>query len=120
MSGSPIYSTTAMRRLEALAGGGTATLMELAGAAAAEAARRLCGERSSDTLVVAGPGNNGGDALEAAMLLKRGFFRVTVVFAGKRGRLPKDAQAALGKWETADGTLLPEIPHATHFDLVID
>ncbi len=120
MAHSPIYTTAAMRRLEALAAGGTPTLMERAGAAAAEAARRMCGEKSRNILVVAGPGNNGGDAFETATLLKRGFFRVTVVFAGERGRLPKDAQAALGKWETADGTLLPDIPHATHFDLVID
>lgn len=120
MAHSPIYTTAAMRRLEALAAGGTPTLMERAGAAAAEAARRMCGEKSRNILVVAGPGNNGGDAFEAAALLKRGFFRVAVVFAGERGRLPKDAQAALAKWEAAGGTLLADIPRESHFDLVMD
>ena len=122
MVNSPIYTTAAMRRLEELAraGRGAPTLMERAGAAAAGLARELCGDTARDILVVAGPGNNGGDAFEAAALLKRGFFRVAVIFAGERGRLPKDAQAALGKWETAGGTLLSDIPHETHFDLVID
>ncbi len=120
MAHSPIYTTAAMRRLEALAAGGALTLMERAGAAAAEAARRMCGEKSRSILVVAGPGNNGGDAFEAAARLKGEFFRVTVVFAGERGKLPKDAQAALGKWESAGGTLLADIPREAHFDLVID
>lgn len=122
MANSPIYTTAAFRKLEELARAGrdASTLMERAGTAAAEAARKLCGDTARDILIIAGPGNNGGDAFEAAALLKRGFFRVAVVFAGERGRLPKDARAALGKWEAAGGTPLPDIPRAAHFDLVID
>ncbi|HLQ02952.1 MAG TPA: hypothetical protein VK143_11710, partial [Burkholderiales bacterium] len=46
MPASPIYTTPAMRRLEALAAGapGAPVLMERAGAAAAEFARSLCGD----------------------------------------------------------------------------
>jgi len=71
-------------------------------------------------LVVAGPGNNGGDALEVAAHLKRAFFRVTVVFAGERDKLPKDARNALDKWEAVGGTLLDDIPAERPFGLAVD
>jgi len=116
----PIYTTTAIRKLEELAAPASGTLMERAGAAAAEFARDLCGDTAKAILVVAGPGNNGGDAFEVAAHLKRWFFRVSVVFSGERGKLPKDAQAALGKWEAAGGTLLGEIPGEPRFDLAVD
>jgi hydroxyethylthiazole kinase-like uncharacterized protein yjeF len=109
-----------MRELEALATPASGALMERAGAAAAEFARSLCGDTAKAVLVVAGPGNNGGDAFEVAAHLKRGYFRVSVVFAGEREKLPKDAQAALGKWEAAGGTLLSAIPQDSRFDLAID
>jgi hydroxyethylthiazole kinase-like uncharacterized protein yjeF len=111
-----------MRELEALAtpASGSPTLMERAGAAAAKLARSLCGDTAKAVLVVAGPGNNGGDAFEVAAHLKRGYFRVSVVFAGEREKLSNDAQAALGKWETTGGSLLGEIPGDLRFDLAID
>jgi hydroxyethylthiazole kinase-like uncharacterized protein yjeF len=114
----PIYSAAAVREIEARASG--SRLMERAGLAAAEFARSLCGDTAKSILVVAGPGNNGGDAFEAAVHLKRWFFRVTVAFAGERGRLPRDAAAALAKWEAAGGTLLEAIPAGARFDLAID
>jgi hydroxyethylthiazole kinase-like uncharacterized protein yjeF len=122
MAAAPIYSTSAMRELEALAAAAnpSPTLMERAGAAAAEQARALCGDTARDILVVAGPGNNGGDAFEVATHLKRAFFRVSLVFTGERDKLSKDARAALGKWEAAGGTLLVEIPEGKRFDLAID
>ena len=118
----PIYTTQAMRRLEALAAAATPgpTLMERAGLAAAEFARSLCGDTAKSILVVAGPGNNGGDALELAAHLQRWFFRVSVVFAGERDKLPPDARAALAKWESAGGKLLGDIPVGSRFDLAID
>jgi hydroxyethylthiazole kinase-like uncharacterized protein yjeF len=122
MPSQPIYFTSAIRKLEELArpGPGAPVLMELAGLAAAELARSLCGDTAKAILVVAGPGNNGGDAFEVAAHLKRGYFRVSVVFSGERSRLSKDALAALGKWEGAGGTLLGEIPMDVRFDLAID
>src|SRR5262249_32235345 len=109
MSGSPIYGTSGIRELEARAGG-QGGLMQRAGLAAAEFARSLCGDTAKSILVLAGPGNNGGDALEVAAHLKRWFFRVSVVFAGERDKLSPDARAALAKWESAGGTLLDELP----------
>jgi len=116
----PIYTTAAIRKLEELAAPASGTLMERAGAAAAEYARSLCGDTAKSVLVLAGPGNNGGDAFEVATHLKRWFFRVNVVFSGERGKLRKDALAALGKWEAAGGTLLHGIPGESRFGLVVD
>jgi len=116
----PIYTTPAIRKLEELAAPAAGHLMERAGAAAAEYARSLCGDTAKSILVLAGPGNNGGDAFEVAARLKHWFFRVSAVFSGERDKLPKDALAALGKWETAGGTLLREIPGESRFDLAVD
>lgn len=70
----PIYLTADIRRIEQVAG--NAPLMERAGAAAAELAAKLVSGK--DVLVLAGPGNNGGDATIAAALLRQKFFRVHV------------------------------------------
>ena len=72
----PIYLTSDIRRIEQAAG--NVPLMQRAGAAAAELAARIASDKSKDVLVLAGPGNNGGDARIAADLLKEKFFRVTI------------------------------------------
>jgi ADP-dependent NAD(P)H-hydrate dehydratase / NAD(P)H-hydrate epimerase len=71
--------TEDIRRIERAAGVAEPELMQRAGAAAAELALRLALESSKDVLVLAGPGNNGGDAQVVAQLLKEKFFRVEVV-----------------------------------------
>ncbi|TAK86434.1 MAG: NAD(P)H-hydrate dehydratase [Betaproteobacteria bacterium] len=81
-----IYLTADIRRLEKAAGDMTPPLMERAGAAAAELAEKIVAGK--DILVLAGPGNNGGDARIAAAHLKERFFRVAV--AGSPGELPPD------------------------------
>ena len=81
---SPIYGTVAIRELEARSG--ATDLMARAGEGAAELARGLCGDTAKAVLILAGPGNNGGDAFEAAVHLKRWFFRVSLVFAGDRDK----------------------------------
>src|SRR5712671_4716516 len=116
----PIYATRAIRRLEELAAPASGTLMERAGLAAAEFSRGLCGDTAKSILVVAGPGNNGGDAFEVAAHLKRWFFRVRVVFSGERDKLSKDARAALAKWEAEGGALERDIPGDARFDLAVD
>jgi len=77
-------------------------------------------ERAKNVLIVAGPGNNGGDAFELAVHLKRWFYRVTVVFAGKRESLSGDAGAALRKWEAAGGAFLDDVPGEGRWDFVVD
>src|SRR6266705_6826774 len=116
----PIYATQAIRKLEELAAPASGTLMERAGLAAAEFARGICGDTAKSVLVIAGPGNNGGDAFEVAAHLKRWFFRVRVVFSGERDNLSKDARAALAKWEAGGGVLEKDIPGDARFDLAVD
>jgi len=84
---SPIYLTDDIRRIEREAGDVNPPLMERAGAAAAELAARLASDKQKDILVVAGPGNNGGDAKVVAERLREQFFRVTLLDSP---RLPED------------------------------
>ena len=74
----PIYLTADIRRIEEASVGATPPLMQRAGAAAAELAMKIAADNSKDVLVLAGPGNNGGDALVAAEILRERFFRVHV------------------------------------------
>ncbi|HZM35562.1 MAG TPA: NAD(P)H-hydrate dehydratase [Burkholderiales bacterium] len=74
----PIYPSTQIRRIEQAAADSVPPLMERAGAAAAALAATLVPDNRKDVLVLAGPGNNGGDARIVAKLLKERFFRVTL------------------------------------------
>src|SRR2546423_14426589 len=74
----PLYKGADTRRIERDAGQVHPPLMERAGAAAADLAARLASDKQKDILVLAGPGNNGGDAKIAAGRLKEQFYRVTV------------------------------------------
>lgn len=73
----PIYLTREIREIESKAG--ELRLMERAGKAAADLAAALIAENKKDILVLAGPGNNGGDARIAAARLEERYFRVQVV-----------------------------------------
>ena len=75
----PIYLTHDIRRIEQAAT--EVPLMQRAGAAAAELAARLSADTAKDVLVLAGPGNNGGDAKIVADILRQKFFRVTLAGA---------------------------------------
>lgn len=72
-------------------------LMEVAGRAVADAAERLCTEvdggfEASAVLVLAGTGNNGGDAVVAARHLRERGREVTVFVLGAEERLSEDAR----------------------------
>lgn len=77
----PVYLSADIRRIEQAAGALSPPLMERAAAAAAELAARLAGDKTKDVLVLAGPGDNGGDARIVARLLQEKFFRVTLADA---------------------------------------
>lgn len=113
-----LYRSPALRRIEAAST--DLPLMERAGAAAAEWASELAVDRNFPVLVLAGPGNNGGDALEAARLLRERFFDVRLVLAGDPERLPADAQAARQRFLAGGGAALPGIPDVPRWGLVID
>lgn len=118
----PVCTVAEIRELEraAQAEAPGIDLMARAGLAAAALARELVGEQGTDILVLAGPGNNGGDALEAAVHLRSWFFRVSVIFTGSPTALPQDAANALDKWRKAGGELLAEIPLQRRYGLIID
>ncbi len=99
-----ILDVEEIRALEALHA--DRPLMESAGLAAAEVARRWAGERGGQIVVLAGPGNNGGDALVTARWLRRWFHDVAVVFVGDPRRLPPDAAAAYRALVETGGTTM--------------
>ena len=70
-------------------------------------------------LAVAGPGNNGGDALWAAAMLRARGFSVAAVFGGDAKKLSADARAALSEWEKDGGECLDEFPDG-EVDLILD
>ncbi|QIY80549.1 NAD(P)H-hydrate dehydratase [Chromobacterium violaceum] len=78
MDGGPILSLEALRRLEKAAAGDGLDLMRRAALAAADWVTRHCPPASS-LLVCAGPGNNGGDALYAALELQKRGHPLTVL-----------------------------------------
>ncbi|WP_144639069.1 NAD(P)H-hydrate epimerase [Bordetella genomosp. 13] len=61
-------------------------------------------------LALAGPGNNGGDALVAATWLRAWGHAVQVVLYGDPGRLPADARQAYEGWRTAGGDTMSGLP----------
>lgn len=90
-------------------------LMEAAGRAVARAAMRRF--RPCPTLVLAGPGNNGGDGYVAARLLEQAGWPVAVA-ALSAPRAGSDAAAAAARWR---GPVLPFAPaEAARAGLVID
>ncbi len=95
-------------------------LMQRAGAAAAQWAATLASERDLPILVLAGPGNNGGDAFEAARLLRERFFEVFLAFTAEPGNLPPDAAAAYQRYSAAGGRTLATIPDEQRWSLIID
>ncbi len=114
----PILLSAQIRLVEQQHGAGG--LMERAGQAVAQLAATLADEGKPDILILAGPGNNGGDALVAARLLKERWQKVHMVFTGDVTRLPPDARAAFDAWLACGGTLASDIPEDIAFGLVID
>ena len=111
MTGRPILTTQAMRAAEQAAiDSGTAVeqLMERAGAALAESAYRFAGR--TETLVLCGPGNNGGDGYVAARHLSERGVKVRVAALGE----PKSGAArwARSQYATEVETLSDDTPAA--------
>lgn len=118
----PILLSTALRNVEqtALSGRQPLPLMARAGLAAAELARTLAGDSGKPLLILAGPGNNGGDALVVARHLQDWWFKVTVVCPGDHQQYTGDAATALQNWRAAGGQLINAIPPAQDWALVVD
>ena len=118
-----LLSNAEMAEADRLAiAGGTAgiELMERAGEAVADAVA-ACLPAASRVVVVAGPGNNGGDGFVAARLLAGRGYRVRVLLVGEAERIKGDAALAAKRW---GGPLTPADPEGLAAgdpsDLVID
>lgn len=118
----PVYLTREIREIEQAAAAlpEPPELMERAGLAGAELARELMPGNGYSVLVLAGPGNNGGDAFVIARHLKSWWFDVTVVFHGDAAKLSTDATRAFDAWRAAGGAIATAIPRGKRWDLVID
>lgn len=120
--GTPVFRTDEIRRIEALAAVQTdpPPLMERAGLAAAELARDVAESTGKRIVVLAGPGNNGGDAFVVARHLRSWWFDVVVMFTGDARKLPRDAAAALAAWQAAGGMVATDVPGKPDCALVVD
>ncbi len=91
-------------------------LMEMAGRAVADAVSGRWSRRP--TVVLCGPGNNGGDGLVAARLLAKRGWPVTLALLGSSTHLQGDAAYHAGLW---DGPIHPLTPKVVdQAELVID
>ena len=120
----PVFSTAEIRDIEQQAARlpKPPRLMEKAGLAAAQVIRdQLLKGPGHQILVLAGPGNNGGDAFVVARYLQEWGNAVTVVFGGDGNRIPPDAKQALQTWLDIGGDICAEIPDGDrNWDAVID
>lgn len=126
--GNALYTVDAIRRIEQRASASLphGCLMQRAGDAAAQWALQLLPSPPSErrALILAGPGNNGGDAFVAASRLSQAGAAVTILFEADPEKLPDDARQAYARarqhairWEriSAFADVLDD-----GFDLVID
>lgn len=126
---SALHSVAEIRRIEqqALSALPPYCLMARAGAAVAELAQQLlCSATAAApmVLILAGPGNNGGDALEAACLLEEAGIDVAVALHADESRQPDDARHALARARQADVQFISDLSDAAlrqqDWALVID
>jgi ADP-dependent NAD(P)H-hydrate dehydratase / NAD(P)H-hydrate epimerase len=114
----PLYRVADLRIIETAAA--DQPLMRRAGQAAARLAISLSNVQGGNILVLAGPGNNGGDAFETARYLLEHCYAVSVVFLGDTKLLPNNALAAYRRFIDAGGTVLKDIPAEDRWSLIID
>lgn len=98
----PLFDTAAIRRIEQRAQAQLPphTLMQRAGEAVARLSLALA-PHARTVWLACGPGNNGGDGLEAAAQLKRLGKRAVVTWLGDEATAPSDARASLRRARAA-------------------
>ena len=77
-------------------------------------------KRGATILVLAGPGNNGGDAWVAAAALKKSGQRVAVLSPSGQKHADPAAKSAMTAYQKAIGTVITKFPDDEKFDLIID
>lgn len=118
----PLFGVQRTRELERHAAAALPphTLMRRAGLAVARLALAVA-PHAQRIWIAAGPGNNGGDGLEAAVHLLAAGKQVHVTLAGLPERLPADARDAFDRARAAGVRMATEVPNelAAH-DLAVD
>ena len=114
-----LYDVAATRRIEQAAAAALAphTLMQRAGLAVARLALALA-PHARTIWIACGPGNNGGDGLEAAMQLQSRGKTLHVTWLGDEGLAPADAVTSLARARQAGVSISTDPPPA--WDLAID
>ena len=115
----PLFDVSTTRRIEHEAAAALAphALMQRAGLAVARLAAAIA-PHARTVWIACGPGNNGGDGLEAALHLRRWGRDVTLTLEGGTDALPPDAAAAWARCAQA-GIGRSQQPPAS-WDLAID
>lgn len=114
----PLYLSPSLRAIETAHA--EQPMMQRAGAAAARRAMEIAAERPGRVLILAGPGNNGGDAYVAALALHENGIETCLVAADPEQNLPADAHAARARYRAAGLGIASEIPATGEWSLVID
>jgi len=117
----PLFDTAATRAIEAAAAASLPphTLMQRAGDAVARLARALA-PHARCIWMACGSGNNGGDGLEAAMLLHRAGYPVVVTWLGTPETVPPDARLSWQRAREAGVRFVDEPPALGEQDLAVD
>src|SRR5687768_9113938 len=115
----PLFDVAATRAMEAAAAAALPphTLMQRAGLAVARLAMAVA-PHAKTIWVACGPGNNGGDGMEAALHLRQWGKQPVVTWAGDEGKAPADALASLRRARDAAVIFASEPP--AHWDFGID
>jgi hydroxyethylthiazole kinase-like uncharacterized protein yjeF len=111
-----VAEMTAADRQTIEAGTSGITLMQRAGEAVAAAIRERWSPRR--TVVLCGPGNNGGDGFVIAKSLAAACYAVTVALEGEKAALKGDAALAARAWKGAVAHLAPS--QTAGAELVVD
>lgn len=117
----PLFGPQATRRIEqaAMAALPAHALMRRAGLAVARLALAVA-PHAGRVWIAAGPGNNGGDGLEAALNLAAWGKEVIVTFLGDEARLPDDAKDAFARAKAGGIDIRAPGAEPVDADLVID
>jgi ADP-dependent NAD(P)H-hydrate dehydratase / NAD(P)H-hydrate epimerase len=115
----PLFDVAAIRALEQATAAGLPphTLMQRAGLAVARLALALA-PNAKTVWIACGPGNNGGDGMEAALHLQSWGKQVVVTWLGDEAKAPADARALPGRAREAGVPFANQPPE--RWDLSID
>ncbi|MCC6072513.1 NAD(P)H-hydrate dehydratase [Massilia sp. GCM10020059] len=118
-----LYSVAEIRQAEQAAAAQLppGALMQRAGQAAARIALDLLGGAPArPVLVLAGPGNNGGDAFEVAANLAQAGVDVAIVHIACEGEPSAETAHALGRARASTATFADSIPDDGQWSLIVD